>query len=142
MAEDAASALGSGTAPQSLIPSETVNINTSLAPYLVFYSASGTPTMGNGLLGGALPNLPSDIFTYTASAGEDRVTWQPASDVREAAVLVRVGDADAPEGFVLAARSLREVEAREGSLELITDIAWIIALVGTLALEAWVVFTK
>src|SRR5271154_1856176 len=75
MAEDAAAALASGTAAQTLVPSDTVNIGTSLAPYLVFYSASGTPVMGNGLLNGALPNLPQGLFTYTAGAGEDHVTW-------------------------------------------------------------------
>lgn len=143
MAEDAAAALAAGTAPQTLISSNTVDIGDSLAPYLVFYSASGTPIMGNGLLNGTLPNLPQGLFTYVAGAGEDHVTWQPTANIREAAVIVRVGGPDAEAtGFVLASRSLREVELRESQLEVTTDIAWIIALVGTLILEAWVVLTR
>jgi len=142
MAEDAANAVAAGVAPQSLVPSGTVAIETSLAPYLVFYGQDGTPILGNGLLNGALPKLPAGVFTYTANAGEDRITWQPAPGIREAAIVTRIGGASSTAGFVMAGRSLREVEHREDQLELTTDIAWIIALIGTFLLEAWVLMVK
>ena len=140
MAEDAAAAVSAGAAPQTLVPSVTVNLGRSLAPYMVFYGAGGQPIIGNGLLNGSLPNLPSGVFEYTSKTGEDRITWEPATGIREAAVIVREGGPQG--GFVMAGRSLREVESREGQLELITDLAWIIALVGTLILKGWTVMTE
>jgi len=141
MAEDAATGISQGAAPQSFIPRGSVDISTSLAPYLVFYNASGTPLFGNASFDGGLPNLPPGVFPYTANAGEDRITWQPAPGVRQAAVIVHI-TGPGPAAYVLAGRSLREVEWRENQLELITDITWIMALIGTFALEAWVVLTK
>jgi hypothetical protein len=132
MAEDAASGTFNVTG--------TVNMNESLAPYLVFYSASGTPVSGNGMLDGKLPGLPQGIFTYVLNSGEDRVTWQPETGIREAIVVVKMDGSSG--GFVMAGRSLREVEYREDQLEFITDIAWITALVGTFMLEIIIAFWK
>ena len=137
MAEDAAATLEGGSQIQSLSLSGTVNIADSLSPYLVFYNEAGTPTGGNGLLNGQFPALPQGVFNYVRASGEDRITWEPQAGIRDAIVVTRInGSTASASGFVMAGRSIREVEKRESNLELITDFIWILTLIGTFILEA------
>jgi len=133
MAEDAARSVGGGSATQSLIFAGNVDIGSSLSPYLVFYNDAGTPTGGNGFLNGKFPLLPAGIFDYVRANGETRVTWQPQTDIRQAIVVTRI-NGSAP-GFVMAGRSLREVEWREGQLGLIVFAGWILTLIGLLVIQ-------
>ena len=126
MAEDAAAALAAGGSPESVLPVTQVEISTSLAPFMGIYNDTGEPLASSGLLHGAVPLLPSGVFDYTRQNGEDRVSWQPESGVRIAAVVVAFGGAQP--GFVLVGRSLREVEIREDQVEQITGIAWLVTL--------------
>jgi hypothetical protein len=134
MAEDAAAALAAGGTPESMLPVPQVEISASLAPFMVIYSDAGQPLASSGLLHGAVPSLPSGIFDYTRQNSEDRVSWQPESGVRIAAVVVAYGGAQP--GFVLAGRSLREVEKRESQVEQITGLAWLVTLAGSLVIVA------
>jgi hypothetical protein len=130
MAEDAAASLAAGGTPVSILPTSQLDISISLAPFLVVYSDTGEPLASSGLLNGAAPLLPAGIFDYTRQKGEDRVSWQPESGVRVAAVVVAYGGSQP--GFVLAGRSLREVEIREGQIEQISGIAMLVTLAGSL----------
>jgi hypothetical protein len=123
MAEDSAAALDAGETPAALLPENTVDIATSLAPFLVIYDDQGIPRASSGLLHGKLPGLPPGVFQYVNEKGEDRVTWQPEPGVRVAAVVVGYGEAQ--RGYVMAGRSLREVEKRVDKLGMITTIAWL-----------------
>lgn len=64
--------------------------------------------------------------------GENRLTWQPREGVRIAAVIVFYQD-----GFVLAGRSLREVEIREAQVTQFAGLTWLLALVTTLIVIAF-----
>lgn len=130
MAEDAATTLAAGGTPVSILPTTQQDISTSLAPFLVVYSDTGEPLASSGLLNGAAPLLPAGVFDYTRLKGEDRVSWQPESGVRVAAVVVAYGGSHP--GFVLAGRSLREVEIRESQVEQITGMAMMVTLAGSL----------
>jgi hypothetical protein len=130
MAEDAAVALAAGGKPESVLPAARVDISTSLAPFLVVYNSAGEPLASSGLLHGTVPLLPHGVFAYTHQKGEDRVSWQPEPGIRMAAVLVAY-EGSQP-GFILSARSLREVETRESQTEQITGIAWLVTLAGSL----------
>jgi len=130
MAEDAATTLAAGGTPVSILPTTQLDISNSLAPFLVVYSDAGEPLASSGLLNGAAPLLPAGVFDYTRLKGEDRVSWQPKSGVRVAAVVVAYGGSHP--GFVLAGRSLREVEIRESQVEQITGIAMLVTLAGSL----------
>ena len=136
MAEDAAAALQTSTSTQDIVPSSgIVNINKSLAPYIVLYDASGRPIAGNGLLNNSLPNLPAGVFGYVAGAGEDRFTWQPAPDIRQAVVVTQVANAASPVSFAMVGRSLREVEIREGHVFFEVAAVWCFVVGGLLILE-------
>jgi hypothetical protein len=139
IAEDAASALASGASAQSVIPTGTVNINISLAPYVVVYDASGHPIAGNGQLDGILPAMPSGIFdSVRARGGEDRFTWQPRPGVRSAVVVDQInGTGAARGGFVMSGRSLQEVEYRESQLTLEVLAVFIFAMIGSFILTYW-----
>lgn len=138
MAEDAAAELGMGISTQAVVPSGTVDVTQSLAPYLVIFDDSGHPIAGNGILEGALLHLPSGVFDYVRNVGEDRFTWQPRPDVRSAVVLVRVHKSST--GFVMVGRSLREVEIREDQAELEAAAAWIFLIIGIFILEGIAAF--
>jgi hypothetical protein len=111
MAEDAARALERGETIDKVVPAAKVEIERSLAPFLMIYDAAGHAIAGSGALRGQPAAPPSGVFAFVAQHGEDRVTWQPERGVRLAAVVVRT--TAGPAAFVLAARSLREVEKRE-----------------------------
>jgi len=134
MAEDAAATLAAGRTPETVLPAGQVEISSSLAPFMVIYNDTGQPLASSGLLHGTAPLLPPGIFDYTRQNSEDRVSWQPEAGVRVAAVVVVYGGAQP--GFVLAGRSLREVEKRESQVEQITGIIWLVGLAGSLVLIA------
>jgi hypothetical protein len=130
MAEDVASALTAGKPLDSIVPAAQIDIATSLAPYVVVFDASGKTIASSGLLHNQLPTLPSGVFDYVRQRGEDRITWQPEPGVRSATVVTSYGGAQP--GFVLAGRSLREVENREDQFGLLIGLGWLGTLFATL----------
>lgn len=128
MAEDAAEALENGVAIVTILGNSKVEIEKSLAPYLVMYDQAGKPVAGSGELNGKLPTLPEGVFKYAKNKGEDRITWQPEKGIRSAIVVVPYNSPNAQGGFVMAGRSLREVEKREHQLTVRVALLWIISL--------------
>jgi hypothetical protein len=109
MAHDAADTLASGTTTAVLLENlPTVDIARSLSPFEIIYDKDGHELTATGKLEGTVPALPAGVLAYARAHGEDRLTWQPRPGIREAAVVVHQG-----QFYVLAARSLSEVEARE-----------------------------
>jgi hypothetical protein len=131
MAEDAAAALGNGAAVEAIVPVEKVAIEHSLAPFVMVFNDRGDVVGSSATLHGKTPQLPAGILDYVRGHGEDRVTWQPEPGVRIAAVVDRFQGSQP--GFVLAGRSLREVEVREDNAELEAGAAWIVTMVVSLA---------
>jgi hypothetical protein len=136
LAEDAAAALSSGAAPQTVLPSQSVDISRSLAPYLIVFDAQGQIVASSATLHGTPPVLPSGVFPDVLRQGELRFTWQPEPGVRQAVVITRA--TGTPAGFVLAGRSLREIEQRESDLNVEVVAAWGVSLVSTV-LALWAV---
>lgn len=123
----------------ALLNGGVVDIGHSLSPFLIVYNDQGQALGSNGQLNGATPVPPKGVFDYVRTHGEERVSWQPvrgADPVRIAAVVERVNNGNQP-GFVLAGRSLREVEAREEQVRRMAGLAWVamlgLILVGTVA---------
>ncbi len=142
MAEDAALKLAGGAELASVIPVDPVAIETSLAPYVIVYSADGRPSAGNGSLHGGAPVLPAGVLEAAKSAGENRLTWQPEEGVRQAIVIVPYQSGDADQGYVMVGRSLREVEDRVASLTFMAALALLCSLAATLLtvfLKEWLV---
>jgi hypothetical protein len=134
MAEDTAAKLADGQQLQNVVPSEKVDIATSLAPYIIVFDASGKPIASSALLDSQTPTIPSGVFDYVRQHGEDRITWSPQSGVRSAIVVTQFQGPNP--GFVLAGKSLREVEIREDNILHIAILGWIAILVATLLATA------
>ncbi|MDE2213388.1 MAG: hypothetical protein KGJ34_02565 [Patescibacteria group bacterium] len=143
MAEDAAAMLEEGASVSSVVPQGTVDIAQSLAPWISVYTASGTPAASSGLLGGSLPLFPQGVFDTSswgaliighhlnaAPENENRFSWQPQDNVREAVVLVYYSSSKGS-GYVAAGRNMREVEDRESTLSQLVFLAWIAILAAT-----------
>lgn len=128
MAEDLAADLSRGTDPHTAAPVRRVNIAWSLAPFIIVFDEAGKPTASSAELDGHVPIVPSGVFEFVRRHGEERLTWQPRQGVRIAAVLVRYGGPHP--GFVLAGRSLREVERREDALRNHVAMAWLLMMLG------------
>jgi hypothetical protein len=127
LAEQTAAALATGQPVQEVVPAGTVDIANSLAPYLIIFDRSGVPIASTAQLDGQTPIPPSGVFDYVRQHGEDRISWQPKVGVRSAIVMTQFQGPHP--GFVLAGRSLREVELREDSLLHLTLLGWSVILV-------------
>jgi len=130
LAEDAAEHLSGGGTVESILPARQIDLAKSIAPFIIVFDEAGKPLASSALLNGEIPNLPAGVFDYVRQNGEDRITWQPEAGVRMAIVVVRVSGTNP--GFVLAGRSLREVEIRENQVYQEAGAAWIISLLGSL----------
>ena len=127
LVEDAKHALESGAAPKEVAFGQ-IDLGQSLAPFLEVFDRSGNVVSTSGTLNGNAPQPPPGVFTYLKNHSQDRFTWEPRSGARFAAVATAYRD-----GFVLSARSLREVEHRENEVFLIADAGWLIASLLVLA---------
>lgn len=125
MAEDTARSLEQGQPFRPPTPSR-VDMATSLAPWTIVYDENGRPVASTAVLDGSVPTPPAGVFAYARQHGEDRLTWQPRPGVRSATVMVHFGGADP--GFVLAGRSLRELERRSDQVLLLAGLGCLAAL--------------
>ena len=139
MAEDTAAKLADGQSAQNTVPSEKIDIAKSLAPYLIIFDANGNPIASSAQLDGQTPTIPTGVFDYVRQNGEDRITWQPQEGVRNAVVVTQFKGSNS--GFVLAGRSLREVEKREDGIMQLLLAGWVVTLLITFVATA-ILFRK
>jgi hypothetical protein len=132
MAEDTAAAIVHGESPTAVVPAATVDIETSLAPFMIVWDDNGKVLASSAVLHGQAPDLPVGVLNDVRLHREDRVSWQPGPGVRIAAVVVRV-NGEKP-GFVLAGRSLREIEQLIDQISRIVIAAALVTLLVALIL--------
>lgn len=130
MSEDAARTLANGTSPAAIVQRDAVDMATSLMPYLIIFDDKGNVVASSARLNGQTPSLPVGVLDYVHQQGEDRITWQPQQGVRSATVIVPYSGSSS--GFVLAGRSLREVEKREDQLTTNLAMGWLVSLAALL----------
>ena len=125
IAEDTAGRI----APQNSIPSDfptvKIDIARSLSTYVIVYDANKKIIGSTGSLDGNNPDIPVGVLN-AAHSDENRVTWQPRKGIRSAIVAVYFKGKS--EGFVVAGKSLREVEKREELLQTQVGIGWLFTL--------------
>jgi hypothetical protein len=140
IAEDAADSISSGEAlPYEMPTSTRADLSKTLVTVAMIFDDAGNPVYTSAQLDGGTPIPPKGVFEATRNKGENRITWQPKPGVRLAAVVTRIGRGSHT-GFVLIARSLREVEKREAAIGQLFIIAWaasiIVLIAGSVAI-AW-----
>ena len=134
LARDAAAALAAGRPVDAVVPRETVDMERSLAPFLIVFDAGGRVLAASGSLRGNAPGVPQGVLEYVRERGEDRITWRPIGGVRIASVIVAYSGSQ--QGFVLAGRSLEETENRIAQFGSLITLAWAATLVGLLVVVA------
>ncbi|MEP6947744.1 MAG: hypothetical protein ABI863_00655 [Ginsengibacter sp.] len=105
---------------------DTIDIGQSLSTFVTLYQADQKPVRSSGYLDGKMPELPAGVLGFAKAEGEHEVTWQPRNGVRIAVVIIHSNSS--PVGFVVAGRSLQEVEIREQDLVTMVFIGWIICI--------------
>lgn len=132
IAEGVAAALRAGINPQNIVGNQSTDISKSLDPFVIIFDESGNPLASSADLDGKTPTPPRGVFEYTKDHGDDRFTWQPKPGVRIAAVAAYYSGGNSTStksGFVLAGRSLREIEKRVDSLGLQVLTGWLVTLI-------------
>lgn len=124
LAEDLAAALGRGVGPTNVVPPGVVDPSKSLTTFASVFDANGVPLASSAQLNGQVLAPPIGTLQAAKTSGENRLTWQPRPDVRLAAVIVPYASSSAS-GFVLVARSLREIEVRESRMLQYALAAWL-----------------
>ena len=134
IAEDTATLLFYGRSPRDVLPSNVpIDMSLTLAPFVIITNDTGYILGTSGYLAGETPLPPKGVFDYVRKYGEDRITWQPRPDVRIATVVTRYGNASSStNGFVIAGRSMREVEIRENRTFQFVLLAWLLTTLSTL----------
>jgi hypothetical protein len=130
IAEDTAVTLNNSLTPAIL--SENVDVSKSLAPFVMVFNGQYQPIdASGGVVNGTPIAPPQGVFEYAKKNGLYAFTWQPNDDLRFAAVVQPYNG-----GYVLAARSLREVESRSDQILMMCIIGWVLAVgvsLGTIA---------
>jgi hypothetical protein len=126
LTEDGAAALENGRPIAQVVPADTIDVAQSLAPFVIVLDDAAKPLASSGLLDGQVPIPPSGVIAFVRNNGEERVTWAPRPGLRLAAVARRV--AGQRPGFIIVARSLREVQWRVARLTRIIAVGWSVCL--------------
>lgn len=127
IAENTATGLAQGGTLSPALFSSMIDISKSLSPFVIAYDASGTVQASQAELGNKIPELPQGVLTYAKQHGEDRLTWQPNDTTRIAAVVTYYSGTQS--GYILAGRSIKEVESRESKIQFDIIIAWLALII-------------
>ena len=120
--------------PSAPLPSaEVVDVERSIAPFVILYDSNGQPTDGTGKLNDTFPGLPQKITEHARTHSEYRLDWKPQANTR-LAIVVRYYQNDQRAGFVLAGKNLRETNNQLSRLYILSAATWAITLVGMLML--------
>jgi len=142
MAEDGASVIDAGQPPVELINGSEplgypmIDIERSLKPWTAVYDSQGKVLESNAVLNNAPPRVPQGVLDAAKNnAGKDtdrmyenRVTWQPNAEVRQAVVVVYV---PSKQQYIVVGRNMREVENREGNLSTMVLLGWVVTMIAT-----------
>lgn len=119
-AQDATAALNNNASPQGLVAGH-VDLQKSLAPFIIIYDKLGEAVAGNGYIGNEIPTIPFGVLNASKNTAYHAVTWQPQSAIRLASVSVKANDF-----YVVAGKSLKQVESHENQALLLVFIGWIL----------------
>ncbi len=136
LAEETARQLNLGASPESVLPNgPAVELRDSLRQYVIIYSDGDKQLAGNVKLDNQSVDIPEGVLEHARNTNDHRITWQPADGVRSDIVVKRFSNA-ASSGFVVAGKSLREVEKQEDQLLLLSGIGWILTVI-PLSVYVW-----
>lgn len=136
IAEDAANKLNQGTAPASVVPTTIVDESKSLSPFVTIVDSDGKVLASSGKIGDKVPLPPTSAFPDSQKRTNKWFSWQHDNgQVRDAAVIVPYASGN-NSGYVLAARSMSQVEDTIGHITLLAGLT----LLGVILAPAIILF--
>lgn len=108
-------------------PPNKLEISQSLNVYYLAFDSKKKLLATSAVLHEKPAVVPDGVFDYAKNKGQNRFTWQPEKGIRVAAVLTYFKGKN--EGYVLAGKSLKEVDKRTDALKTIALISWAGSLV-------------
>ena len=86
LAQDARVALDAGAPASAVVPSQSIDLHRSLAPWVAVYDGS-RKLLASSAMG--VDVYPTSVFNAVGPGERDQVTWQPDASTRQATVVVR-----------------------------------------------------
>ncbi|HAG27614.1 TPA: hypothetical protein DCG61_02440 [Patescibacteria group bacterium] len=111
---------------------EQIDLNSSKALFVMIFDNERSLAGSSAQLNGEAPSVPSEVFDKTNEMGEYRFDFEPSESLKFAGVMKKIDDS----AYVLAGRSLSEMETRAAALEQPLWIGWIISVLLSLLLTA------
>jgi hypothetical protein len=111
---------------------EQIDLASSKALFVMIFDKERTLVGSSAQLNGAAPSVPSEVFDQANEKGEYRFDFEPTENLKFAGVMKKIDDS----AYVLAGRSLSEMEVRVATLKQPLWIGWVIAVLISLLLTA------
>ena len=132
IAQEAAVSASQLNVPNFLIKNpDKIDIKQSALPYLIIFDENKKVILSTAMLGTQDPVPPLGILDYAKKHGIDKVTWQPAPNVRQA--IVALPYSGKYSGWVVAGRSLAKTEKAEDLFFKIAFFGWAISMLVAIA---------
>lgn len=120
--------LARGLPTTAFFPALNQDMPSGGAQFFLIADKEGKPLIATYTIGGKPPSIPKGAYDYAAKHGENRLTWQPKPDIREAIIIRPYKTKDNSGGFVVSGTSLLEPET---SLALLTKkllLGWLLTI--------------
>ena len=128
IAEEIVEYLSRGNPVESLgLTPSTVDLEKSLAFFITVVDSQYNQVASTAFLGTDSPAIPSGVFAEAKLRKQNRVTWEPAKNVRHATV-AQYYESGENSGYIVVGKSLREVEKRANSLLIISAVGAAVGL--------------
>lgn len=111
---------------------EQIDLATSKALFVVVYDGDRNLVGSSATFNGDNPQIPGDALDKAKQAEDYRFDWQPDNGLKFGLVAKAIDD----QAFVVAGRSLTEMENRAAALHLPLWIGWVAAVLVALLLTA------
>ena len=112
--------LKEGQIVKSVIPVQKVDISKSLNTFVMIFDKNKNLIDTSGIMGESMPKYPEGVLDNVDKNGENRVTWQPKTELRFATVAIKFNN-----GYIVAAQPLFETEKLIESIGNVILLAWI-----------------
>lgn len=122
---DILNSLTQGADPKQL-SATPADMSTALTPFVIIFDNKEKALGSTVELDKKIPVPPSGAFEKAKKYNENRFTWEPKKGLRQASVMVKYKD-----GYILAGKSLREVENRVKIIFRLVGVAWILGIAVT-----------
>ena len=133
IARESAGSMAEGEVPDFLLKNPNkVDIAKSDQPYLIIFDSNKKVMASTAVWGTQDPVPPLGVLDYAKKHGVDKVTWAPASGVRQAIVALPFNGKHS--GYVVVGRNLVPTEKKEDWAFKFAFSGWIVSIIAVISL--------